>query len=255
MLESRKPSSVRPEQTGQKSVGWVMSLAAIGYIRCSTEGQLREGATMDTQRARIRAWAEATGTELLSVHEDGALSGARADNRPGLQAAIAEACAKKAALVVYSLSRLCRSTRDAIAISEKLDKAGADLVSLSEKLDTSSAAGKMIFRMLAVLAEFEKDQIAERTRNVLAHKRAKGELTGALPYGFSLAADGVALLEVPAEQEVLARIARLRDDGFSERQIVAKLNRAGAPTKCGGVWTRSSLRSVLATQARRLVAA
>jgi len=47
---------------------------------------------------------------------------------------------------VYSLSRLARSTRDTIAIAEKLDRAGADLVSLSEKIDTTSAAGRMVGR-------------------------------------------------------------------------------------------------------------
>lgn len=42
-------------------------------------------------------------------------------------------------------------------------------MSLSEKIDTTTAAGRMVFRMLAVLAEFERDQVAERTRMALAH--------------------------------------------------------------------------------------
>ncbi|MEE9311133.1 MAG: recombinase family protein [Planctomycetota bacterium] len=79
---------------------------------------------------------------------------------------------------VYSLSRLCRSTKDAINISEQLDKSGADLVSLSERLDTTSASGKMIFRMLAVLSEFERDQISERTKAALAHKKSLGQRVG-----------------------------------------------------------------------------
>ena len=95
-----------------------------------------------------------------------------------LQSAIEEACKTKSALVVYSLSRLARSTKDTIAIGEQLDKAGADLVSLSEKIDTTSAAGKMIFRMLAVMADFEKDQISERTKMATRQRRStmKSEL-------------------------------------------------------------------------------
>lgn len=69
------------------------------------------------------------------------------------------------------MSRLARSTRDAITTSERLDKAGAALVSLSEKIDTTTAAGKMVFRMLAVLAEFERDQISERTTTAMQHKK------------------------------------------------------------------------------------
>jgi site-specific DNA recombinase len=88
----------------------------------------------------------------VGCFEDAGLSGSRADNRPALQSALTEACRRKAALVVYSLSRLARSTTGAIKISERLNKSGADLVSLSEHIDTTSAAGKMVFRLLAVLA-------------------------------------------------------------------------------------------------------
>ena len=128
-------------------------MRAIGYVRVSTAEQAAEGVSLDAQRARIAAWAHANAAELTAVYTDAGLSGGRADNRPGLQAALDAACTAKAALVVYSLSRLARSTRDAITISERLDQAGADLVSLSEKIDTTTAAGKMVFRMLAVLAD------------------------------------------------------------------------------------------------------
>lgn len=142
---------------------------AIGYLRVSTAGQVEDGVSLDAQRAKVEAWALANDYTLLGVQVDAGLSGGRADNRPGLQRAIAEACRQKAALVVYSLSRLARSTRDTLAIGEQLDRAGADLVSLSEKIDTTSAAGKMVFRMLAVLSEFERDQISERTKSALQH--------------------------------------------------------------------------------------
>jgi site-specific DNA recombinase len=68
-------------------------------------------------------------------------------------------------LVVYSLSRLTRSTTDILHVSELMEQRGVDLVSLTEKIDTISAAGKMVFRMLSVLNEFERDLVSERTRN------------------------------------------------------------------------------------------
>src|ERR1700722_7189304 len=106
---------------------------AVGYVRVSTEGQAQEGVSLDAQRAKIEAWTKLNGYELHAVHVDAGLSGGRADNRPALQRAIDEACQLKAALVVYSLSRLARSTRDTLGISERLDRAGAGLVRLSEK--------------------------------------------------------------------------------------------------------------------------
>src|SRR5271169_1320089 len=108
-------------------------MRAIGYVRVSTAVQVSEGVSLDAQRARIAAWAAANGAELPEVFTDAGLSGGRADNRPGLQAALDAACTAKAALVVYSLSRLARSTQDALNISQRLGKAGADLVSLSER--------------------------------------------------------------------------------------------------------------------------
>ena len=139
-----------------------MNQRAIGYVRVSTAGQAADGVSMDAQKGRIRAWCDANGYALTDTFTDAGISGKRADNRPGLRRALDAACKCRAALVVYSLSRLARSTRDAIEIAERLDKAGADLVSLTERIDTTTAAGKMVFRMLAVLAEFERDLVSEQ---------------------------------------------------------------------------------------------
>ena len=68
------------------------------------------------------------------------------------------------------------------------DRVAEDLVSLSEQIDTTTASGKMVFRMLAVLAEFERDLISERTRAAMATKRANGQRVGAVPFGCDLAA-------------------------------------------------------------------
>lgn len=59
------------------------------------------------------------------------------------------------------------------ARSVRLAKNGADLVSLSGRIDTTTAAGKMVFRMLTVLCEFERDQVAERTKCALSHLRKR----------------------------------------------------------------------------------
>lgn len=223
---------------------------ATGYVRVSTEGQATDGVSMDAQKARIRAWCDANGYELAAVHADAGFSGKRADNRPGLQAALAEVCKTGGVLVVYSLSRLARSTKDAITIADRLHKADADLVSMSERIDTTSASGKMVFRMLAVLAEFERDLVSERTAAALAHKASKGERVGEIPFGFRLAGDGVTLLPDEREQAAIATMKALRADGWTYRAIAAELTRLGVATKKGhATWTHQSVRSVLAREA------
>ena len=217
----------------------------IGYMRVSTAGQVTEGVALEAQRARISAYATAQGCRLAEVFEDAGVSGAHAANRPGLQAALAAVCKAKGVLVVYSLSRMARSTQDALSISKQLERAGADLVSLSESLDTTSAAGKMVFRMLTVLAEFERDLVGERTSSALAHLRRQGRrISRHVPYGF--ADDGTGhLVEVPAERDAVAQILRLDDDGASLRGIIAALDARGIKPRTANTWSAETIRGII----------
>ncbi|MGZ8219249.1 recombinase family protein [Methylomagnum sp.] len=219
-------------------------MKAIAYIRVSTEEQVSEGVSLEAQRAKISAWCDLNGYELAEVFTDAGISGTKAD-RPGLAAALA-AVGKGNALVVYSLSRLSRSTRHMLELSERLEKAGADLVSISEKIDTTSAAGRMVFRMLAVLNEFERDQLAERISAAIQHKKAKGERVGAVPYGKRLADDGITLLDNEAEQAVIAEARRLHSAGLSLRKIAEILAGMGFNARNG--------KPFAATQVQRMVA-
>jgi len=157
---------------------------AIGYIRVSTEKQANEGVSLEAQEAKIVTWCKANGYELVKVYVDAGISGKRMDTRKELLAALAS-LKKGMALVSYSLSRLARSTKDALAIGEAVAKKKADMVSLTEQIDTTTAAGKMMFQMLSVLAEFERNLVAERTTNALQHKKRSGQkYTNQTPYGF-----------------------------------------------------------------------
>lgn len=217
---------------------------AIGYVRVSTAGQAVEGVSLEAQKARTEAAAAAAGLELIAIHEDAGLSGKRADNRPGLQAALDAACRSKAVLIVYSLSRMSRSVPDTLSIVARLEKAQAGFQSLTEGIDTNCAAGRMMLTMLAAFASFERELTAERTTSALAHKRAKGERTGAIPFGW--ADRGGTLVAIAEEQAVLARIQRCRAAGLTFREIAAELNLDGIATKQGkGSWQHTTVRSIL----------
>lgn len=217
---------------------------ATGYIRVSTQGQVDDGVSVELQEAKLRQWAELNDVELVSVHRDEGLSG-KNTARPGLQAALADVKAHKGALVVYSLSRLSRSTRDTLAISEQLDKAGADLVVLAEKIDTSTASGRMVFRMLAAMNEFEREQLAERTKHAMQHMKAQGRRVGSIPHGYRLAEDGEHLVADSAEQEVLRLVAELRAQGMSLRDISAELAARGVFNRHGRPYDHKSVRSMV----------
>ena len=222
-------------------------MRAVGYVRVSSEMQVADGVSLDAQESRIRAWTQANGYDLAAVHVDAGISGGRADNRPGLQAALDDVCGHRGVLVVYSLSRLARSVRDTLQIAERLDRAGADLASLSEKIDTTTAAGKMLFRLLAVLAEFERDLISERTRTAMSYKRGKGERLGQVPYGSRLAGDGRSLEPDAGELLAVAAIRELATAGVGSRAIARELDRRGIRTKTGRAgWSHAAVAKILA---------
>ena len=218
-------------------------MEAAGYIRVSTEDQARNGVSLDAQTASIKAWAQSLNIMLLRIIEDAGISGTGIRQRPGLQEALKLTCDRKAVLVVYSLSRLSRSTKDTLQIAERLDKAGADLVSLSERIDTTCAAGRMIFRLMAVLNEFERDQVAERTSAALQHKKAQGLVYSPVPYGYARCGD--TLVPVESEQVVLKLMCSLRNQGQSYAWIARYLTSQGIPTKTGGKWYAATVRGMV----------
>lgn len=217
---------------------------AIIYLRVSTSGQVEDGVSLEAQEAKARAWCELNDYDVKAVFSDAGISGKSTTNREGLQNAL-NAVKKEDALIVYSLSRLARSTKDTIEISEQLATKGVDLVSLSEKIDTTTAAGKMVFRMLAVLAEFERDQVSERTTAAMQHKKSKGERVGSIPYGYQLAANGVDLLENDTEQAVIKRVNELNRDGLNLSKIAEYLNNSDYKPR-GKKWYPQTIKNILA---------
>lgn len=213
-------------------------------------GQRDEGISLEMQEKRLSELCSVNGYESGAVFVE-TMSGGRADNRPELQKAIAATCKWRGVLMIYSLSRLARSVKDTIAIAERLEKSGANLVSLSERIDTTSAIGKMVFRLLSTLNEFERDQLAERTAQAMSHlRRSNRRISSRIPLGYDLAPDGITLLLNPEEQKIVARICTWRRDGMTMDAIAESLQQSGIPTKTRRCWHASTVRGILERQHR-----
>lgn len=224
---------------------------AIGYIRVSTEKQAEEGVSLEAQKEKIKAWCEMNEYELLCIEEDAGVSGKSMKNREGLRRAL-DKIGKDTVLVAYSFSRLARSTRDLLDIAEYLQKKDADLASISERVDTAGATGRLVFTILAALAQFERDLTGERTKSSLAYKKRVGEAYSPTPFGYDRVEDGTdvekkRLVANNKELAVLETMKQMKSQGVSLRRIADSLNQQGVKPKRGQKWYASSVKSVLET--------
>ncbi len=226
-------------------------MLVLGYVRVSTEEQAREGVSLEAQEARIRAYCVAHDLELARVESDAGES-AKDLRRPAwLRVRGALRRGEVEGVVFVKLDRLSRSTRDVIGLIDASGREGWSLHSIAESLDTSSAMGRFFVRMLANLAELERDQVSERVSAALGYLRDEGKrISGRPPFGYRF--EGGELVEVACEQVVLARLVSMREGGQSLRAIAAALNGAGElHPRTGRVWRFQTVAKILATASRR----
>jgi DNA invertase Pin-like site-specific DNA recombinase len=158
---------------------------AIIYTRFSPRSDAETTESLDTQFELCTHYCKSQGMTVIGSYEDAAMSGANADNRPGLQNALDHAIRTKSFLVFYSLSRLARSVRDALEISDRV-KGRAELCSVKETFDTSTPMGHLFYVMLTAFDEMEREKGAIQTSDSMQrHQRSGRRMTrkGKLPYG------------------------------------------------------------------------
>ena len=145
------------------------------YLRVSTGEQ-----TVDNQEQVLRATCEAKGWRTVDVFADRGVSGAKGrDKRPEFDRLLKAAITRKIDVVAaWSVDRLGRSLQDLVGFLGELSAAGCDLYIERQAVDTTTPAGRALFQMLGVFAEFERAIIVERVNAGLARARAKGTKSG-----------------------------------------------------------------------------
>lgn len=135
-----------------------------GYARVSTEQQ-----NLDRQIDALEKY----GVDIIYNEK---MTGTRKD-RPELSKLL-DRITTGDTVVVESLSRLGRSTKDLIELTELFQAKGVNLVSLKESIDTNTPTGKLLFTLMSAIAQFERDVIADRTQEGLRAARARGRFGG-----------------------------------------------------------------------------
>jgi DNA invertase Pin-like site-specific DNA recombinase len=189
------------------------------YLRVSTDKQ-----TTDNQRRELEAVAERSNWKVVQVYEDAGISGGKGrDKRPGLDAMMKAVNAKEFDMVAaWSVDRLGRSLTDLLGILQSLHEKGVGLFLHQQGLDTTTTAGRAMFQMLGVFAEFERGIIRERVNAGLARARQNGIKLGRRRVKPSVEAQ---IRELRAKGDGILKIARLLGVGTSVVQrVVLEVN-------------------------------
>lgn len=223
------------------------------YARVSTARQVDSGTSLDDQRVRTTARADADGYDTTAEFVDAGESGAKAD-RPGLTELLT--AARHGAIdVVYAtkIDRLARSLRDLLRIVDALTDAGVGLVLLDDPLDTSSAAGRMAMQMMGSVAEFEHSLIQQRL--LTAQERtaeAGGWPGGKAPFGWRLeqarkSSRHTTLAIDPPQAEAVRRLQRMIcTEGATTAHVAEDFNVCGPPPPEAERWTPGMIRQIIA---------
>jgi site-specific DNA recombinase len=173
-----------------------MTVYARIYARVSTEEQAASGFSLGAQRERMEAFCTSQGWEIAGRYIDEGVS-AKDLNRPEFQRMMEEVEPGDVVLV-YKLDRLTRSVRDLDDLLREFDRRGVKFRSVTEQFDTTTATGRLFIRMVAEMAQWERETIAERTAFGKRKKAMEGEWSGGLvPLGY---------MTVPSEKAKAGRI-------------------------------------------------
>ena len=209
------------------------------YTRVSTTDQaiVKDG-SLDTQMELLGDAVKLksrTGTDqwrAVTRYREEGQSGATTD-RPEYQRMLADITAGKIDTIVCTkLDRITRSLEDFYRLLAMLEKHGAEFVSLAESLDTTTATGRAVIKILLVIAELEREQTSERTKQTLAARAKKGYASGGQILGYDVDEDnpGVPTINDTEKQLVLLIFETfLKERSF--RQTAQILNRKGYRTK------------------------
>lgn len=151
----------------------------IGYTRVSIEEQAESVLRLESQRAKIEAYASLYGHEIVTVICDDGYS-AKTLERPGIQKALESISRGEAdGILTFKIDRLTQSAADMGGLIDKYfgGRSGKTLVSVSEQIDTTTPAGRLVLNVLASVAQWEQEVTAEKTKAATERMKTKEKRT------------------------------------------------------------------------------
>ena len=216
------------------------------YTRKSTSAGLeQEFNSLDAQRERCADYAKRQGWQVVASYDDGGFTGANID-RPAFQRLLSDIDAGKVdVVVVYKVDRLSRSLLDFARVLERFEAHKVAFVSVTQNFSTADSMGKLTLNMLMSFAQFEREMIAERTRDKIVAARRKGKWTGGMvPIGYSVV--DRRLVKSAPEALLVCEVFDLYESHRSVLGVVHDLRARGRKRR-KGEWTKDAVLRVLSS--------